>query len=67
VQSLGLEPKQWLMVGDDVEADVIAAAAAGLPAALVQTGKYRPGDRDRLPADVALLTGIGALGELLHW
>jgi ribonucleotide monophosphatase NagD (HAD superfamily) len=54
------------MVGDDGEADVIAAAAAGLPAALVQTGKYRPGDRDRLPADVALLVGIGALGELLH-
>ncbi len=55
------------MVGDDVGADAVAAAAAGLPAALVQTGKYRPGNRNRLPADIGLLPGIGALGELLHW
>jgi ribonucleotide monophosphatase NagD (HAD superfamily) len=30
-----------VMVGDDVEADVAGALAAGLPAVLVRTGKYR--------------------------
>jgi len=36
---LGLE--RGVMVGDDVEADVGGAMAAGLPGVLVRTGKYR--------------------------
>jgi ribonucleotide monophosphatase NagD (HAD superfamily) len=31
------------MIGDDAEADVGGAMAAGLMGVLVQTGKYRPG------------------------
>ncbi len=55
---LGAAPAEALMVGDDVEADVIGALDAGLQACLVQTGKYRPGDEARAPgarlaADVA--------------
>jgi HAD superfamily hydrolase (TIGR01458 family) len=38
-----------VMVGDDVEADVGGAMAAGLPGILVRTGKYR---RDALPPEV---------------
>jgi HAD superfamily hydrolase (TIGR01458 family) len=45
---LGLAPGEVVMVGDDVEADVLGALAAGLDAALVQTGKYRAGDEDAL-------------------
>jgi HAD superfamily hydrolase (TIGR01458 family) len=41
---LGLEPAQVLMVGDDIEADVGGAQAAGLKGALVKTGKFRPAD-----------------------
>lgn len=48
VSSMGLEAGEVLMVGDDVQADVQGALAAGLQAALVQTGKYRPGDEDCL-------------------
>ena len=33
---------------DDAEADVLGAIAAGLQGALVRTGKYRPGDEERL-------------------
>lgn len=44
---MGLE--RAVMVGDDVEADVGGAMAAGLPGVLVRTGKYR---RDALPAGV---------------
>jgi ribonucleotide monophosphatase NagD (HAD superfamily) len=32
------------MVGDDIEADVGGAQAAGLKAALVKTGKFRAAD-----------------------
>ena len=41
---LGLEPREILMVGDDIEADVGGAQAAGLRGALVRTGKFRPAD-----------------------
>jgi ribonucleotide monophosphatase NagD (HAD superfamily) len=36
---MGLE--RAVMVGDDAEADVGGAMAAGLPGVLVRTGKYR--------------------------
>ena len=36
------------MIGDDAEADVGGAMAAGLQGVLVQTGKYRPGQEARL-------------------
>ncbi|HWM13643.1 MAG TPA: TIGR01458 family HAD-type hydrolase [Gaiellaceae bacterium] len=38
---LGATPSQAVMVGDDVEADVAGAKAAGLRAILVRTGKFR--------------------------
>jgi HAD superfamily hydrolase (TIGR01458 family) len=41
---LGLAPPDVLMVGDDIEADVGGAQAAGLKGALVRTGKFRPSD-----------------------
>jgi HAD superfamily hydrolase (TIGR01458 family) len=50
VEDLGVEPARVLMVGDDVEADVIGAVDAGLQGALVRTGKYEPADEERLPA-----------------
>jgi HAD superfamily hydrolase (TIGR01458 family) len=55
---LGLPPNEVVMVGDDVEADVLGALDAGLQAALVRTGKFRVtdsrqlGDRAAVYADV---------------
>jgi len=43
---LHMLPGQILMVGDDIGADVGGAQAAGLQAALVKTGKFRPADLD---------------------
>lgn len=67
VHSLGLPAEACLMVGDDVEADVGGAAAAGLHAVLVQTGKYRPGDENLLPRGCVVISGIAALPEWLGW
>jgi len=43
-ERLGLAPADVLMVGDDIDADVGGAQAAGLKGALVRTGKFRPAD-----------------------
>jgi HAD superfamily hydrolase (TIGR01458 family) len=48
VKGLGLDAQHVAMVGDDAEADVGGAMAAGLMGVLVQTGKYRPGQESRL-------------------
>lgn len=39
---LGAEPSTALMVGDDIESDVLAAQHGGITGVLVRTGKYTP-------------------------
>ncbi len=39
---VGASPERVLMVGDDVEFDVLAAQRCGMQGALVKTGKFRP-------------------------
>jgi len=46
VDRLGLEPKEVLMIGDDIKTDVAGAQEAGLKGALAKTGKFRPADLD---------------------
>ncbi len=40
-EALGVEPADCLMVGDDIESDILGAQQAGIRACLVRTGKYR--------------------------
>jgi HAD superfamily hydrolase (TIGR01458 family) len=54
---LGCQPGETLMVGDDVFADVNGALKAGMKAALVQTGKYQPGDELKIAAPGACVCG----------
>jgi len=48
VETTGFTEDEVLMIGDDAFADVEGALAAGLRACLVQTGKYTPGDEDKI-------------------
>ncbi|HEY1239148.1 MAG TPA: TIGR01458 family HAD-type hydrolase [Bryobacteraceae bacterium] len=41
---LALPPAAVMMIGDDIQADIEGAQAAGLVGVLVQTGKFRPAD-----------------------
>lgn len=61
VDSTGLKPEQCLMVGDDLEGDVIGALDAGLQACLVRTGKFRPEDAEHLPPAALLVDSIADL------
>ncbi len=65
VRSMGLEPEEVLMVGDDIESDIKGAQDAGLRAALVQTGKYRNEDLERGIVPDAVLADVTALPSLL--
>ncbi|MGF1607931.1 MAG: TIGR01458 family HAD-type hydrolase [Kiloniellales bacterium] len=61
VESLGCAPDEAVMIGDDVEADVGGAMAAGLLGVLVKTGKYRDGDERRIdPPPSALADDLSA-------
>ena len=41
--AVGAQASEAVMVGDDIEADVLGAQRHGLTGVLVRTGKYRPG------------------------
>lgn len=65
VASMGLEPDEVLMIGDDIESDVKGAMDAGLRAALVKTGKFQPDDLHRGIEPDVILPDIIALPSLL--
>ena len=62
LEDMGLEAEDVAMVGDDAEADVAGAQAAGLAGILVRTGKYRPEAEGR---PNLLLDSIAALPAAL--
>ena len=60
---LGVLPSQTVVVGDDVEADVLGAQAVGATGVLVKTGKFQPsdlaaGEPDHVIEDIAQLPGL---------
>ncbi|TQE14792.1 HAD-IIA family hydrolase [Streptomyces ipomoeae] len=69
---LGVGAEEALMVGDDIESDVLAAQRAGVTGVLVRTGKYLPethraasGSPDHVVdsfADLPSLLGVGRAG-----
>jgi HAD superfamily hydrolase (TIGR01458 family) len=61
VDSTPYSAEQCLMIGDDIEGDVIAASKAGLSACLVKTGKFQPADLDRLPQQAMVIDSIAKL------
>ncbi len=60
---LGCPPGEVVMVGDDVEADVLGALDAGLQALLVCTGKHRPEDEARLPDSSLAVADLAQAAE----
>lgn len=65
LEDAGVAAGEALMIGDDVECDVVAAMDVGLQACLVRTGKYRPGDEARAPGarcEASLAKLVEALG-----
>ncbi len=66
VTSLGCKPEEVLMIGDDVDADVIGAMEAGLQACLVRTGKYLPGDENKAGLATVAESVVEAIREVFY-
>ncbi|WP_206539986.1 HAD-IA family hydrolase [Ruegeria sp. ANG-R] len=66
-QSMGLEPSDVTMIGDDAECDIAGALKAGLDAAiLVRTGKHQLDDKARYePRPTATADGVRAMVEFV--
>ena len=60
-ETLGSEPRELLMVGDDIRGDVQGAQRAGLRAVLVRTGKFQPQDLQSGIRPDAVLESVGAV------
>jgi HAD superfamily hydrolase (TIGR01458 family) len=60
-ERLGLAGSEVLMIGDDIDADIGGAEAAGLKGALVKTGKFRPADLEGTVRPDAVLDSIAEL------
>ena len=66
VEGLHCAAEDAAMIGDDAEADVGGAMAAGLMGALAQTGKYRPGQEAHLTERPTLVAeNLKAVVDLL--
>lgn len=55
VKKLGLKPSECVMIGDDVESDILAALDSGLEAILVKIGKFRPEDERKIKGPTATI------------
>jgi HAD superfamily hydrolase (TIGR01458 family) len=66
LDDLGAGADRAVMVGDDVESDVLGAQALGITGVLVRTGKFRPDDLERIAGRPDhVIEDISHLPELL--
>lgn len=65
VADMALTPGDVVMVGDDIEADIGGALAAGLRAVQVETGKYSP--RDDTHPEVHPTARLPSIADLPRW
>jgi len=62
--AMGMKPEETVMVGDDIEGDVLGAQEAGIKAVLVKTGKFAPQDLERGITPDAVLDSVAQIGTL---
>jgi HAD superfamily hydrolase (TIGR01458 family) len=68
LDALGATAPQAVMVGDDIQADVLAAQDHGITGVLVRTGKYRPETHRSAPGRPdQVIDSIADLPDLLGW
>jgi phospholysine phosphohistidine inorganic pyrophosphate phosphatase len=64
-QSMGVPPEDTVVIGDDLEADIGGAIAAGCQGVLVRTGKFRPAQLENSPVRPdRVLDSLAGLSDL---
>ena len=61
LKSINCKAENAVMIGDDVEADVIGALDAGLQGILVKTGKYKSGDEEKIKGRALCLDDVNSV------
>ena len=64
IQSMGLEKDKVVMVGDDIESDILGAKSCWLKTVLVKTGKFKKSDLYKAKPDL-LIESIAQLPQKL--
>ena len=64
-KDMGLNPNEALMIGDDIESDVLGAQKAGLKGVLVKTGKFQERDLQKGIKPDFMLTSIADIVNIL--
>ncbi|MGB5964492.1 MAG: TIGR01458 family HAD-type hydrolase, partial [Sulfurimonadaceae bacterium] len=64
-RAMEVRPEETLMIGDDIESDILGAQEAGLKAVLVRTGKFTPGDLSRGITPDETIASIADLKDIL--
>jgi HAD superfamily hydrolase (TIGR01458 family) len=62
---LEIRPQDVVMVGDDMDADVLGSQAIGMRGVLVKTGKFRPSDLEGSDQPTMVTEGVGDLPMIL--
>jgi HAD superfamily hydrolase (TIGR01458 family) len=65
ISGLGIDPRDVVMIGDDIESDVLGSQAIGMRGVLVKTGKFRSGDLEKSDQPTMVIEGVGDLPEAL--
>jgi ribonucleotide monophosphatase NagD (HAD superfamily) len=65
LEHLGVKPEEALMVGDDIEFDILGAQKVGMKACLVKTGKFRESDLEKGIKPDLLLENVNELPKAL--
>jgi ribonucleotide monophosphatase NagD (HAD superfamily) len=65
LENLGVKPEDALMVGDDIEFDILGAQKVGMKACLVKTGNFRESDLEKGIKPDLLLENVNELPKAL--
>ena len=64
-KSLGVKPSEAIMIGDDIESDILGAQNAGIKGYLVKTGKFNPNDLKKGIKPDKIIDSIADLKDIL--
>jgi len=62
LDDLKMSPENVVMIGDDIESDILGAQRMGIRSVLVKTGKFLPSDLER--KDIIPWKLIDSIGDL---
>lgn len=64
-EDMGINPNEAVMIGDDIESDILGAQKSGIEAVLVQSGKFATTDLEKGITPDAIIESIAEINTIL--